>query len=131
MDRPHQVTRALAGLLSAAELDRAMSLFANECCFVTPDATAVRGRSGIRAILAQLIAGHAQLRVTPQSMQMTGRMALCRERWTFTYTLKGTGLFSQDSDSTILLRHTEHVWRLSTVAPWHSISVDRPAASLG
>jgi limonene-1,2-epoxide hydrolase len=53
---PTEVTRAFAEALSAAELDRATSLFAEDGCFVTPDATAVHGRSGVRAILAQLIA---------------------------------------------------------------------------
>jgi uncharacterized protein (TIGR02246 family) len=131
MDRPHEVTRAFAGALSAAELDRAMSLFADDGCLVTPDATTVHGRHGVRTILAQLIAGHAQLRVAPKSVHVAGSMALCSERWAFTYAYKGVSSFTQAADSTVLLRRSNRVWRLLFVAPWHIVDADRyPFASM-
>lgn len=125
MTVPHEVTRAFAEALSAAELDRAVSLFRDDGCFITPDATAVHGRRGVRAILAQLTAGHVQLRVTPKSMEMAGGMALCSERWAFTYACKDTGPFTRASDATVLLRRSAGVWRLSVVAPWSTASADR------
>jgi uncharacterized protein (TIGR02246 family) len=128
MARPQEVTRAFAGALSAAELDRATSLFADDGCFVTPDATTVHGRHGVGVILAQLIAGHAQLRVAPKSVHVAGNMALCSERWAFTYACKEVRPFTQASDSTVLLRRSDRVWKLLLVAPWHIVDADRARA---
>jgi uncharacterized protein (TIGR02246 family) len=122
---PRAVTRAFTEALSAAELDRAASLFADDGCFITPDATAIRGRRGVRAVLAQLTAGHVQLRVTPGSVQMAGDMALCTERWDFTYSGRDTGPYTQVSESTVLLRRSDRGWQLSIVAPWHIVSADQ------
>jgi uncharacterized protein (TIGR02246 family) len=128
---PQEVTRAFAKALSAAELDQAASLFADDGCFVTPDATAVHGRRGVRAILAQLIAGHVQLGVAQKSVHVAGRMAFCSERWTFTYACKDASPFTQVSDSTVLLRCSDRMWQLSIVAPWHIMRVDQyPLASM-
>jgi uncharacterized protein (TIGR02246 family) len=131
MDRLPEITRAFAEALSAAELDRAVSLFADDGWFVTPDATAVHGRRGIRAILAQLIAGHVQLRVAQKSVYVAGSIALCSERWVFTYAYKDVSPFTQISNSTVLLRCSDRVWQLSIVAPWHIMGADQyPFASM-
>jgi uncharacterized protein (TIGR02246 family) len=128
---PQEVTRAFAEALSAAELDRAASLFADDGCFVTPDATAVHGRRGVRAILAQLVAGHVQLQVASKSVYVAGSMALCSERWAFTYACKDARPFTRVSDSTVLLRCSDRMWQLSVVAPWHIMGADQyPFASM-
>jgi ketosteroid isomerase-like protein len=126
-DTPQGLTRAFAAALSAAELECATSFFAEDGCFVTPDATAVRGRFGIRAILAQLTAGRAQLRVALKSVHTAGSIALCNERWTFTYThtREDATPFIQASDSTVLLRRCNRVWKLLIVAPWGIADADR------
>jgi ketosteroid isomerase-like protein len=130
-DVPQEVTRAFAGALSAAELDRAASFFADDGCFVTPDATAVRSPQGIRAILAQLTDGRVQLRVALKSMHTAGSMALCNERWTFTYAREDAAPFIQASDSTVLLRRSNRVWKLLIAAPWGIADADRhPFASM-
>ncbi len=125
MDHPQEVTHALAGALSAAELDRAISFFADNGCFVTPDATTVHGRHGVRAILAQLIASHAQLRVAPKRVHLARGMALCSERWAFTYACKEISSFTRASNSTVLLRRSDRVWKLLFVAPWHIVDANR------
>jgi uncharacterized protein (TIGR02246 family) len=122
---PHAAILAFAEALSAAELEQATSLFADDGCFVTPDATAVRGRRGIREVLAQLTAGRVQLRVTPGTVQIAGSMALCSERWAFTYAGKDICPFTRVSDSTALLRRSDGGWQLSLVAPWHIMHLDR------
>ena len=128
---PQAVTPAFAAALSAAELDRAASFFAADGCFVTPDATAVRGRLGVRALLAQLTSGRVQLRVEPRSTRMAGSLALCTERWIFTYTRDGAAPFIQASDSAILLCRPSDTWRLLIVAPWGIADADRnPFAAL-
>jgi uncharacterized protein (TIGR02246 family) len=124
-DAPQGLTRAFATALSAAELDHATSLFAEDGCFVTPNATAVRGREGIRAILAQLTAGRVQLRVELKSVYTAGSIALCKERWTFTYAREDAIPFIQASDSVVLLRRSNCIWRLLIAAPWGIADADR------
>jgi uncharacterized protein (TIGR02246 family) len=124
-------TRSLATALSAAELDRALSLFDEDGCFVTPDATAIRGSKGIRAILSQLIASRVQLRVESRSTRMAGSLALCQERWAFTHARAGAAPLVQASDSTALLRRSSDAWRLLIAAPWGIADADRrPFASM-
>lgn len=125
MSVPQEITRSLATALSAAELDHALSLFAADGCFVTPDATAVRGSQGIRAILSQLIASRVQLRIEPRSTRMAGSLALCEECWVFTRAREGAAPFVQASDSTVLLRRSSGVWRLLIAAPWGIADADR------
>lgn len=128
---PQEVTRAFAEALNAAELDRAASLFAEDGCIVTPDATAVHGRGGVRAILAQLTASHVRLQIAQGNIYVAGSRALCSERWTFTYARKDARPFTRVSNSTVLLRCSGRVWQLSIVAPWHTVSADQyPFASM-
>jgi len=122
---PQALTRAFAAALSSAELDRALSLFAEDGCFVTPDATAVRGSQGIRAILSQLIASRVQLRVELKGTRMAGSMALCEECWVFTRARENAAPFVQASDSTVLLRRSSGAWRLLIAAPWGIADADR------
>jgi len=128
---PQELTRAFAAALSATELECATSFFAEDGCFVTPDATAVRGLQGVRSILAQLTAGRVQLRVASQSGHTTGSLALCNERWTFTCAREDAAPFVRISDSTVLLRRCDRVWRLLIAAPWGIADADRhPFAAL-
>lgn len=122
---PQEITRDLAAALGAAELDRALSLFDEDGCFVTPDATAVRGPQGVKAILSQLIAGRVRLRIEPRSTRMAGGLALCGERWTFIYDRGEAAPFVQGSDSMVLLRRSNRVWRLLIAAPWAIADGDR------
>lgn len=115
---PQDVTHAFAQAISATELERAMSFFAEGGCFVTPDATAVSGTQGIRAILVQLTGGRVQLQVELKSVQSAGGMAICNERWAFTYAREDADPFTQVSDSTVLLCRSNGVWKLLIAAPW-------------
>jgi uncharacterized protein (TIGR02246 family) len=128
---PQKLTRAFAAALSAAHLDRAVSLFAEDGCFVTPDATALRDRQSIRSILAQLTAGKVQLRTAPQTVHTTTGLALCSERWTFVYCREDGTPFERASDSAVLLRRSNRTWELLIVAPWGIADADRhPFASM-
>ncbi len=122
---PQEVSRAFARELSSGRLGAAASFFASDAYFVTPDATAIRGRGGIRAILAQLIGCRVQLRVASQSMHTAGHMALCNERWTFNYNRSDAAPFARASDSTVLLRREERTWKLLIAAPWGLADADR------
>ncbi len=114
---PERATLAFVEAQNAGELDAAASFFARDACFLTPDATAIRGREEIRAVLAQLIASSAKIRVEGQSMLTAGEMALSTQRWT----MRSGGVeapFVQTSNATVLLRRLERTWKLLIVAPW-------------
>jgi Ketosteroid isomerase homolog len=114
---PERATLAFAEAQNAGDLDAAASFFARDACFLTPDATVIRGREEIRAVLAQLIASCAQIQVEGQSMLRAGEVALSIQRWTMRS--HGVGApFVQTSSSTVLLRHLERTWKLLIVAPW-------------
>jgi len=115
---PQQVSCAFAHALSAGDLDVAASLFATDACFVTPDATAIHGIEGIRAVLTQLTASRAQLEVMPYGMHKARGLALCNERWTLTYDRTAATPLARTSDATVLLRRRSTAWELLTVAPW-------------
>jgi ketosteroid isomerase-like protein len=109
-ETPERATLAFIEAQNAGELDIAASFF-------TPDATAIRGREEIRAVLAQLIASSAKIRVDGQSMLTAGEMALSIQRWT----MRSGGAevpFVQTSNATVLLRRLECSWKLMILAPW-------------
>jgi ketosteroid isomerase-like protein len=117
LSTPEQVTLAFVAAHNAGELDTAASFFARDACFLTPDATAIRGREEIRAVLAQLIASRAEIQVEDQSMLTAGEMALSTQRWT----MRSGGAsapFVQTSNATVLLRRLECSWKLAILAPW-------------
>ena len=116
-ESPERATLAFVEAQNAGELDMAASLFARDACFLTPDATAIRGRDEIRSVLAQLIASSAKIRIEDQSMLTAGEMALSIQRWT----MRSGGIdapFVQTSNATVLLRRLERTWKLAILAPW-------------
>jgi ketosteroid isomerase-like protein len=116
-ESPERATLAFVAAQNAGELDAAASFFARDACFLTPDATAIRGREEIRGVLAQLIASSAKIQVEGQSMLTAGEMALSTQRWT----MRSGGIdapFVQTSNATVLLRRLECSWKLAILAPW-------------
>jgi ketosteroid isomerase-like protein len=114
---PGQVALAFAEAHNAGDLALAASFFARDACFVTPDATAVRGRKGIGEVLAQMISGRVQIRIEAQGMISVGDSALSVQGWTMCF--QGIDApFVQASNSVLLLRREELTWKLLIVAPW-------------
>lgn len=113
-----QISAALAAALSAGDLEAASACFARDACLITPDATTIRGRDHIRAILFQLIAMRPTVQVEQRGMLVAGDVALGTESWTIR--LNGLDLtpFAQTSDSTAVLRRIEGTWKLLISAPW-------------
>ena len=114
---PERVTLAFAAALNAGDTDLAASFFTRDACFLTPDATAIRGREEIRDVLIQLIGSDSQIDVEGQSMIIAGEIALSAQHWTMR-SGGGEAPFAQTSRSTVLLRHLERAWKLLIVAPW-------------
>ena len=108
----------LARALNARNLDAAASCFAKDACLITPDATAIRGRARIRAVLAQLIARRAQIEIELSCVLMAVDVALVRERWTIGSDGIEGSRFEQSCSTTLVLRLIEDEWRLAIAAPW-------------
>jgi len=116
-DTPERAALSFANAQNAGDLDVATSCFARDACFITPDATAIRGRAEIRAILAQLNASSVQIQIEGQSTLKAGEVALSIQRWT----MRSCGVgapFVQTSSATVLLRRLESSWKLMILAPW-------------
>jgi ketosteroid isomerase-like protein len=109
---------AFAAALNAGQLEAATACFARDACLLTPDATTIRGRDHIRAILCQLIAMRPTVEVEQRGMLIAGDVALGTETWTIR--LNGLELtpFAQTSETTAVLRRIEGAWKLQIAAPW-------------
>jgi len=113
-----QTSASFAAALSVGDLEAATACFARDACLLTPDATTIRGRDHVRAILFQLIAMRPTVQVEQRGMLISGDVALATETWTIR--LNGLKLtpFARTSDSTAVLRRVEDTWKLQIAAPW-------------
>ena len=117
-DTPRQSTAAFARAINAADLDAATHCFAKDACLITPDATTIRGREGIRPILAQLIARESRIEVQASSLLLAGEVALGSERWVIRSAGAQGAVFAQASNPTMVLPLLEGAWKLVIAAPW-------------
>jgi ketosteroid isomerase-like protein len=113
-----RISASFAEALSAGDLDAATACFARDACLITPDATTIRGRDHIRAILLQLIAMRPTVEVEQRGMLIAGGVALGTETWTIRLNAHEPTPFAQTSDSTAVLRRVEDAWKLQISAPW-------------
>jgi ketosteroid isomerase-like protein len=117
-ETPQEVTRAFADFVTRGDLESAASCFAKDACFVTPDATAVRGREDIRPILHQLIVSGSRIEVEESSMLTAGEVAFGTERWSLTMPSSEGGSFTRSLRPTMVLRRLEGAWKLAVAIPW-------------
>jgi uncharacterized protein (TIGR02246 family) len=117
-DSAQRLTGALAEAINEADLYAATHCFAKDACFVTPDATAIRGREEIRPILAQLIARGSQIEVLSSSVLVGGETALASERWVVRSAGPDGSVFEQRLAPTLVARWVEGRWKLAVAAPW-------------
>jgi ketosteroid isomerase-like protein len=124
-----QISAALAAALSVGDPTAATACFARDACLLTPDATTIRGRDHIRAILFQLIAMNPTVQVEQRGILIAGEVALATETWTIR--LDGLDLtpFARTSETTTVLRRVEGNWKLQIAAPWGWAAADRRAAT--
>jgi uncharacterized protein (TIGR02246 family) len=119
-DSPQRLLLDFIAALNREDLEAATRCFARDACFLTPDATAIRGRDSIRSFLAQLIAAEHRFEADLGTTVIADDVALCRDRLK-TVTAASTGApFEQHSQSTAVLRHRERSWRLQVLAPWET-----------
>jgi uncharacterized protein (TIGR02246 family) len=125
-ETPERTCLAFTEALSAGDLEAATSCLARDACFLTPDATAIRGRSSIRPVLSQLIARHPRIRVEQSSILTAGDVALAHQRWTILSAGVEGSPFTQISSATLLLRELDGHWKLALAAPWGVGSAEEP-----
>jgi ketosteroid isomerase-like protein len=118
LSTPGLACLSLTVALNAGELDVATACFARDGCIVTPDATAVRGRPGVREVLGQLLARNSQIHVELSSILVAGKVALGHERWRIRSEGVGSAPFVQTCTPTLLICQIEEEWKLAIVAPW-------------
>jgi ketosteroid isomerase-like protein len=123
---PGESARAFLAALNAGELEAAAHCFAREACLITPDATAIRGREEIRAILGQLIAANTRIEAQSASILVAGDTALATERWLIHTRAPGAEPFGRLCRATAVLRRIEAGWKLAIVAPWGAVGTGGP-----
>jgi ketosteroid isomerase-like protein len=112
------VANVFAAALSEGDLDAATACFAREACLLTGDATAIRGREDIRAILGRLIASGVRAEVEHRSLVLAGDLALQSTTWTTRFRNRSDQVGSATSNS--VLCRIEGIWKLQIAAPWRS-----------
>jgi uncharacterized protein (TIGR02246 family) len=117
---PAELAERVAAALRARDVDVAAACFIRDGCFVTPDATAIRGRGEIRAVLAQLLAICMRIEIEQLTVVAAGDTALVSERWGVSIKPAGGGSFVRTSLSTMVLTEVEGAWKLAVAAPWRA-----------
>ena len=114
---------AFVSALSGGKLSAAAACFTREGCMVTPDGTAVHGRSEIAAILAQLIARRTEIEVAQLVLRRAGDVALATGRLTLRSDGPEGARIEQSCDPTLALRRVEGAWKIAILAPWAAHSL--------
>jgi ketosteroid isomerase-like protein len=110
---------AFLSALRRGDTRRAVAYLARDACFVTPDATVVRGRPDVAAILAQLTATGMELEAEPLVPALiAGDTALCPERWTAISAGEGGESLVRTFVSRSVMVRIEEDWKLLILAPW-------------
>lgn len=104
--------------VSAGELDAAAACFARDGCLITPDATAIHGREGIRRVLAQMIVRRTEIEVELSTAVGAGEVVLIHQRWRIRSGEQAQERFEQSANAILILRRIEGTWKLSIAAPW-------------
>ncbi len=108
----------LPSLLSSGDVEGASSCLARHVCLLTPDATAVHGREGVRQVFAQLIASKIRIEVEASRVLVVDDTALSRERWGVTSSgiagSRGTGVLCP----TFSLQRIEGTWKVAILVLW-------------
>jgi uncharacterized protein (TIGR02246 family) len=104
--------------LQAGQLPTAAACFTREGCMITPDGTAVHGRSEILALLAQLVARRTEIEVEQLVVRRAGDVALATGQLTLRSDGPEGARIAQTCAPTVTLRRIEGVWKIAILAPW-------------
>jgi uncharacterized protein (TIGR02246 family) len=119
----HQVLRRLTAAICARDLQAASACFCRDACLLTPDATAVRGRGSIRALLRQMTAADTRVELEVSSTVCAEDLALVRGTWRTVLPDAAGRPFTRETAATVALRRTDQDdWKLQIFAPWEGQS---------
>lgn len=116
--QPVDALHDLLTALSAGKLSSAAACFTREGCLITPDGTAVHGRSNISGVLAQLIARRTEIEVEQVVVRGAGDVAFASGRLTMDSDGPDGTRFVQSCDLNLVLHRVEAEWRIAILAPW-------------
>jgi uncharacterized protein (TIGR02246 family) len=111
---------AFIAALSDGNLRGAAACFTREGCMITPDGTAVHGRSEVVAILSQLVARRTEIEVEQLVLRQAGDVALATGRLTLRSDGPEGARIEQSCKPTLALRRVEERWKIAILAPWAS-----------
>jgi uncharacterized protein (TIGR02246 family) len=117
---PAALAERFAAAMRARDADAAAACFTRDGCFVTPDATTIRGRGEIRAVLAQLLAICLRIEIELRTVVEAGDTAMVSEHWRVSFKSVGGASFVRATRSTMVLSEVEGKWRLAVAAPWYA-----------
>jgi uncharacterized protein (TIGR02246 family) len=109
---------SLPRLLSIGDPSGAAGCFTRDACLLTPDATAIHGRDGIRPVLAQMIARRLQIEIEESSVIVAGDAAYANQRWRIAAPGAGDSSFEQTCSPSLVLRELEGSWKIAIAALW-------------
>ncbi len=115
---PDWAFRRFAAALGGGDLDAATGCFARDGCLITPDSTAVRGRSSIRPVLAQLILVRTEIAIELSSVLTVAEAALIRGRLTIRSDSGDGARFEWTTSPILVVNRIEGEWKLGIAAPW-------------
>jgi uncharacterized protein (TIGR02246 family) len=115
---PLEAVDRFSAALNGGALDAAAACFTREACLITPDGTAINGRSEIAAILAQLIARGTRIEAEHLVLQTAGDVALASGRLTMRCPGPAEQSLTQSLTSALALRRLEARWKISIFSPW-------------
>jgi uncharacterized protein (TIGR02246 family) len=114
---PEEVVDGFGAALRAGDVDTATALFTRESYLVTPDSTAIHGRSQIRGFLRQLVGMAVELTIEQRTMLRAGEVAVGSESWSIL--LGGdAGTVRRSSRATIVLARVDGRWKIAVMDPW-------------
>jgi ketosteroid isomerase-like protein len=115
---PERIIRSFAMALGTGDLDGATACFAKDACLITPDSTAIRGRSSIRPVLAQLVLVRTEIAIQLSSALVVAEVALLRGRCTIRSNGADGVPFDRVTSPIVVAQWIESQWKLQIAALW-------------
>jgi uncharacterized protein (TIGR02246 family) len=96
----------------------AAACFTRAGCIVTPDGTAVHGRAGITAILAQMVARRTKVEIEQLTVRTADDIAQATGTMSMDFDGPDGTRVSQTCGPTLTLHRVEGTWKVAILAFW-------------
>ena len=109
---------AFTSALSGGDAAAAGACFMREGCLITPDGTAIHGRSEIVAILGQMTARRTEIEIEQLVVREAADVALATGRLKMRSDGPEGRRVTQGCAATATLRLVEDAWKVAILSPW-------------